>query len=1567
MFIERIHVEGFGPFDDFHCDGLRPGVVLVQGPNEAGKSTLRHFVRWMLFGSQHGDLKRWTNCFDRLGGEIGLRQQGAAKSLVRRRSEVELRLSDAVRRGEEAAKSLVGGMDLALFDAIFTFDLFDLRRIEIIQDEHVQNLLAVGATLGGGVHPVEVLRALARDADAYWRPRARDVLVRQAEHQLAQRREGLYTATEAAKAYESLIEDVAHIDGHLAALRDAYAAKDKELRELELHHRTWPAWSERSERLAEVTALGPDEALESDVRIRIEELQRQRSDSGRELQEAKDGLDEVRSELAAIRVDDRLISHAAEIEALDDRRAALEELATNRQALESELEELQAQSAAQLEELGLGWTRERVIAVRIDAHLEVEAQGHADRTAKLEEQVPASVARAEEALLQAQKELADVDEELRQVAPRPLDAREDDVLRLLTEAQKRLAQHDERGAEQDQLAKLRGTPLEPVEGWPELEESHVQDLDRWQATWRSEASRHRDRVADAKKRLEDAELELAGAREALKQAEALPGADAPSRQAVAALQAQWPSMRDDLMKTQALTEEQEKLVKALSHLPATLGSDVTLEQLAAVDRSAQTRSQLSQAHRALEEAKAARLRARAALEALGAPPVSSPPDPEVEAAVVERRRRLLEARSALETYQQLLGQAGTGARSRPPARLRWLGPLLFLSFAIAAAALSQALLTFIAMTAALLLSVITWRAGRGEVEGTTTSLSAAKRTFLDAARRAGLDGEPTRGKIDELLEDVRSQLAGYQRAQEEAKLAEEARGRRERATEELRTAESDLEARCAELASRLEEATLPKALDGALTAAWLDAAGELASLRRRRGEVQRELTQAEARGEGFREALAELATVGSCERRRVEAALASLEARRAAADTREQALNEQEARAREATKAVARARKDADALAAQDEVPSELTASYTTWLESKGIPCGPPTTTVLDEARRMLRYTGWRRDVEAREARVRELSVALAPFEETLRELGALASLPAGDGVAASIEGLREAREEASARRATREELQKRRARILEQAGLAEQEQRDGQRRQQELIAARDEFLAWSRRAAAPSDLPPASAEKWIERVKRAQDVEQTRDTRRRELDTLTDRTEAFMDAASRVAAALQDPPVERRLDLVAGSVRRWRGLLDDARSAHARRKDHKERVRVAEERLQRKESTYEELSQRWVRAIEKIGCADEASWSARLDRYREREELLARLGATEAQLKGALGTRWDDASRWTRPESRDALEYEARRHALELELETLKDDIEERVRERGEKDARARDLEVNADVAERSQELASAQVELEGARREWWRLQIAAFLLEDTFQRFRRERQPAVLRRASEWFCRATEGAYQALEVEESASSAPSFQVKARDGSRHPADGLSTGTTGLLYLCLRMALALDQARQIAAVPMLLDDVLAHFDPERSRAAARLIREVARDEAELQLLVFSCRPETEQTLREVDEALHVIRLPRWAGADQPPGRRGGAQVRRSTATTTPSDRAPTVDASEAQELLTRALDLLLDRNAPLARSDFVRTLELEDHLWGTLRPLLEAHERIEVSGTGRGRRYRAAT
>jgi uncharacterized protein YhaN len=112
------------------------------------------------------------------------------------------------------------------------------------------------------------------------------------------------------------------------------------------------------------------------------------------------------------------------------------------------------------------------------------------------------------------------------------------------------------------------------------------------------------------------------------------------------------------------------------------------------------------------------------------------------------------------------------------------------------------------------------------------------------------------------------------------------------------------------------------------------------------------------------------------------------------------------------------------------------------------------------------------------------------------------------------------------------------------------------------------------------------------------------------------------------------------------------------------------------------------------------------------------------------------------------------------------------------------------------------------------------------------------------VLEEASAAFERITDGAYTRVLQDEDGES---LVVVGRDAQRKQPEELSRGTAEQLYLCLRLGLAAEFARRTASLPLIMDDVLVNFDPQRARAVAG---ELTRFSQEHQVLLFTCHPQT---------------------------------------------------------------------------------------------------------------------
>jgi uncharacterized protein YhaN len=151
-------------------------------------------------------------------------------------------------------------------------------------------------------------------------------------------------------------------------------------------------------------------------------------------------------------------------------------------------------------------------------------------------------------------------------------------------------------------------------------------------------------------------------------------------------------------------------------------------------------------------------------------------------------------------------------------------------------------------------------------------------------------------------------------------------------------------------------------------------------------------------------------------------------------------------------------------------------------------------------------------------------------------------------------------------------------------------------------------------------------------------------------------------------------------------------------------------------------------------------------------------------------------------------------------------------------------------------------------------------RLVIAQALLEQTVAFYEQERQPGVVRRASEYLQAITAGRYLRIQYPLGASQPMIVEAGERQKG---IDQLSRGLAGQVYLAIRFGYIDEYTETAQSLPVIFDDVLVNFDNERSRQACRAIGELARRH---QVLYFTCHPETETMLTEEVPGAVVVNL-----------------------------------------------------------------------------------------------------
>lgn len=281
---------------------------------------------------------------------------------------------------------------------------------------------------------------------------------------------------------------------------------------------------------------------------------------------------------------------------------------------------------------------------------------------------------------------------------------------------------------------------------------------------------------------------------------------------------------------------------------------------------------------------------------------------------------------------------------------------------------------------------------------------------------------------------------------------------------------------------------------------------------------------------------------------------------------------------------------------------------------------------------------------------------------------------------------------------------------------------------------------------------------------------------------------------------------------------------------------------------------------------------------TAALEMARERERnLLARAGASDAEdflRLAALLTEYRDLTR-QRQQLEDALNLaadsrplpeflasfqegdqeaqERRLAAIQGELTAMTDGEQELAARVAELNARVTALSRDDELARLRQEEASLLERMERMALAWSRRALAAALLRKAKLNFEKERQPEVIREASSIFASITNGRWRGISASlEDAS----LLILPPTGEPVEPQFLSRGAQEQAYLALRLAYIKSHAIHAAPLPVIMDEVLVNFDPERAERTARAFADLAAGRDGHQILYFTCQPHMVEMLRQ---------------------------------------------------------------------------------------------------------------
>ncbi|MDF9408474.1 AAA family ATPase [Pelotomaculum isophthalicicum JI] len=290
-----------------------------------------------------------------------------------------------------------------------------------------------------------------------------------------------------------------------------------------------------------------------------------------------------------------------------------------------------------------------------------------------------------------------------------------------------------------------------------------------------------------------------------------------------------------------------------------------------------------------------------------------------------------------------------------------------------------------------------------------------------------------------------------------------------------------------------------------------------------------------------------------------------------------------------------------------------------------------------------------------------------------------------------------------------------------------------------------------------------------------------------------------------------------------------------------------------------RQENALHTLQKEFEALLAAGGAIDAEDFRRRAFYYNEGKRLAREAQTFERDLKIIAGLPGESAQL-----ERELEQSVGTDHERELDsIAALIGELEKKIKEAGEQIGRVDNqialLENGEELAIRLQEKEMLIASMQDKAREWQVRALCLRLLRMAKERHERERQPAVLQRASGYIKPMTGGAYTMVIAP--VGRADMLEVESPHGGRVAVAGLSRGTASQLYFSIRLALA----RQYGSVglPVILDDILVDFDRERLRGAVKVLGEFSR---ERQVILFTCHEHILEAFNEYPDDFGLIRL-----------------------------------------------------------------------------------------------------
>jgi uncharacterized protein YhaN len=391
MRLTGINIENFGPFADRQFGDMSNQLTLLQGPNEAGKSAIRAFLRSTLFGyvtkADRASLRELF-LYNHFKPEAG---SGAVSLVTSAETNFNIHRRDGKKRGEvsitgdaeggdDLLRTLLGGIDSELYTNVFSISLSELQVMSSLNSDEIRDKIY---SVGLGLANVSLTDARGELDDELRKLRSpRAGRMRKLEKDLAEARTKLEETRRGSDQYAELSNNLEqlneNIDSQTAGQEDMRSGIERQRTLVSIHK----PFERKTEIERQISELPENDTIPEDGLLQLENLVEQKTDLQTNIDDGELRQQERKTESESVGVVDAFIEHGDDIRKLLMETAYYTKAVTDLPIVEQELEKEQAQLDRDLAELG--WAEQAVskFETPMDLQSNLESAGRELTTAR---------------------------------------------------------------------------------------------------------------------------------------------------------------------------------------------------------------------------------------------------------------------------------------------------------------------------------------------------------------------------------------------------------------------------------------------------------------------------------------------------------------------------------------------------------------------------------------------------------------------------------------------------------------------------------------------------------------------------------------------------------------------------------------------------------------------------------------------------------------------------------------------------------------------------------------------------------------------------------------------------------------------------------------------------------------------------------------------------------------------------------------------------------------------------------------------------------------------------------